>query len=269
LKQNIADKRNAKMITTIQHLNMFRRARNNLTKCSFCERYGHDVLTCNDPQLNLMEDMLYHEKENVMAGPYLTDVERKTYMYVFIYRKTQTSIHSLNRWRSFAIRKCGHQNNYIDHLDVWLKKIVDYIMDNERSVEQSIFNSEFIAFDENDAVSYLMDNLIQYAHQNTNNYYNHNIHRKLNIKMEMDLDTPPSDENILCECGICYQEKKETSFVKLDCNHEFCGECFENIFKSNKSKNTISCCMCRNVVKKIKVKDEIIKANLETFIVST
>lgn len=255
------------MTTTVQHFNMFRSNFNNLTKCSFCQRYGHDVLSCNDPQLNLIEDMLFHEKENAMSNPELSDQERKTYMYVFIYRKTQTSIHSLNRWRSFAIRKCGHNNNnYSDHLDVWIKKIVDYIFNNERPAHQSIFNSEFIAFDENDAVSYLMDNLIHYAYQNNHHNYHSNI-VKLNIKM--DCTFSQCNENKVCECGICYEEKKETCFVKLDCNHQFCGECFENILKSNKSRKAVSCSICRNVVKKINVNDQTIKTNLEAFIVSS
>jgi len=255
------------MITTIQHFNMFRTIRNNLTRCSFCQRYGHDVLACNDPQLDLMEGMLFNEKENVMSNPDSTDIDRKTYVYVFIYRKTQTSIHSLNRWRSFAIRKCGHNNNYIDHLDIWIKKIVDYVFNNERPpLVESIFNSEFIAFDENDATSYLMDNLIQYAYQNNNNYYHHNVDAKININI--DLNVSSCDENAVCDCGICYEEKKETCFVKLDCNHKFCGECFENILKTCKPRNTISCSMCRNIVKKVIVKNITIKTNLEAFIVS-
>lgn len=252
------------MATTLQHFNMFRTTRNNLTKCSFCQRYGHDVLTCNDPQLNLMEGMLFDEKEYVMANSVVTEEERKSHIYIFIYRKTQTSIHSLNRWRSFAIRKCGHQYNYIDHLDIWIKKIVDYIFDNERPLVQSIFNTEFIAFDENDAVSYLMDNLIHYAnhHNNINNINNN----KFNIKI--DYTDFGCDENKICECGICYEEKKETSFIKLDCNHEFCGECFQNILKTNQDRNIISCSLCRNVVKKINVNDQTIKTDLEAFIVS-
>ena len=249
------------MTTTIHHFNMFRLMRNILTKCSFCDRFGHDVLGCNDPQLTLMEDMLFREKENLMADNDMTNADRKMWMNFFICRKTQLSIHSLNRWRSFAIRKCGYNNNYADHLNIWIDKIVEYVFNNERPLVQSIFNSEFIAFDENDVVGYLTDNLIQYAYQNNN------IDRKINIKI--DLNLPSCDENKVCECGICYEEKKESSFVKLDCSHEFCGECFENVLKLKDPRNPVSCSMCRNVIKKINLKDETIKTNLEAFIVST
>jgi len=242
---------------------MFRNIRNNLRKCSFCERYGHDVLTCNDPQLNLMEDVLFQEKENIFMNVNLTCEDRKSEMERFIYRKSQVSIHSLNRWRCFATRKCGYNNNYVDHSNIWIKKIVDYVFNNERPIIESIFNSEFIAFDENDAVSYLIDNLIQF-NNNHNNLRNCHDQQKFYIKMNYII--PTCDENATYECGICYEEKKEKSFITLECNHKFCSECFTNILKSKPSYSMISCCICRNEVKNICVKDETITENLQKYL---
>jgi hypothetical protein len=251
------------MPTTIEQFNMFRRIQTNIIKCSFCDRYDHNILTCNDPQLNLMEDMLFGEKDNIFENNNLTCEERKKAMEQFIYRKTQISIHSLNRWRSFAIRKCGYSNNYVDNLNVWINKIVDYVFSNERPLIESIFNADFIAFNENDAVSYLIDNLIQFSN-NHNNSFNCHDQKKFNI--EMCCKETSCNENKTYECGICYEEKKEKSFVTLECCHKFCAECFTNILKSKCSYSNIYCSMCRNEVKKIDVNDESIKTNLKSFV---
>lgn len=247
-------------MTTIDQFTMFRRIQTNITKCGFCERYGHHVLTCNDPQLNVMEDMLFHEKENLSSD--LTDEERKLALENFILRKTHISVHNLNRWRCFAIRKCMYNNNYIDHSSVWIKKIVDYVFSNERPITQSIIgDTEFIGFDENDAVSYLIDNLIQI----NNNYNNQRNCYNQKFDIKMDYRDTQNEETKTHECGICYEEKNENKFVKLDCEHKFCGSCFENILKSDCCHGTISCSMCRNPVKNIGVKDETIMNNLKPY----
>jgi len=64
--------------------------------------------------------------------------------------------------------------------------------------------------------------------------------------------SPPQQENgepdREPECSICYSAFPETEFIKTGCKHEFCYECVCGVIKSNMSKKTLPCPMCRTPV---------------------
>lgn len=46
------------------------------------------------------------------------------------------------------------------------------------------------------------------------------------------------------ECSVCYDEIQSEKMVRLNCNHEFCGDCISTHIKKTKSEN-VMCPMCR------------------------
>ena len=88
---------------------------------------------------------------------------------------------------------------------------------------------------------------------------------KLNIISSVKNDEN-EDINQLCECGICYEEKKVADHVKFNCNHEFCKDCVINTIKSRQNANNICCAFCRTEVKSIESRTNEVKAELGEYI---
>ena len=58
------------------------------------------------------------------------------------------------------------------------------------------------------------------------------------------------------ECSVCIDTCKFTDSIKLNCSHEFCGDCFGKILKKcsnefSQTNQTPSCPLCRQMVKEI------------------
>jgi len=64
-----------------------------------------------------------------------------------------------------------------------------------------------------------------------------------NITYVKDVQTQARDD--LLECSICYEEVGTEKIVRLNCNHEFCGECMSTHIKKALSP-TVTCPMCRS-----------------------
>jgi hypothetical protein len=59
-----------------------------------------------------------------------------------------------------------------------------------------------------------------------------------------NIDKPLEHE---MECAICYNSTRKNLFAKLECQHEFCIECTENLIK----KTYEDCPYCRSKINKI------------------
>ena len=55
------------------------------------------------------------------------------------------------------------------------------------------------------------------------------------------------------ECAICLETECVYNLVKLNCGHEFCGQCITQVLKTNKNKKSINCALCRDKVNTIDV----------------
>lgn len=70
------------------------------------------------------------------------------------------------------------------------------------------------------------------------NYINTNFNEGIVINERIKID----------ECGICYQIKK--NYINFNCNHEYCYECFDSLYKLNQFK----CMYCLNTIDINKIK---------------
>lgn len=84
-----------------------------------------------------------------------------------------------------------------------------------------------------------------------------NITKKYNIVATLEA-LVEVDAAVVCECCICLNnEVNRSEIVKLNCEHQFCGECVINILKKhNKSSELKPCCaLCRAPISQIAVND--------------
>jgi hypothetical protein len=66
------------------------------------------------------------------------------------------------------------------------------------------------------------------------------------------------------ECSICMDKKSKALFVKLNCKHEFCGDCSYNSLNYNKlNKMNNTCALCRTQIETIIVRDNDIFCKIE------
>jgi hypothetical protein len=110
---------------------------------------------------------------------------------------------------------------------------------------------------------YTMTNVLMNFIRDENNYDDND--NKINIIL-----TVKNDENVdinqVCECSICYEERKVSDFTKFNCNHEFCKDCVINTIKSRRNANNIYCAFCRTEVKSVETKTNEVKAELDEYI---
>jgi hypothetical protein len=60
------------------------------------------------------------------------------------------------------------------------------------------------------------------------------------------------NKNSCKDCSICYEETEPSNFVRLNCEHEFCGICVKTIIDKNDKP---SCAFCRTEIKTMHVYD--------------
>jgi len=66
------------------------------------------------------------------------------------------------------------------------------------------------------------------------------------------------------ECSICMDKKSRALFVKLNCKHEFCGDCSYKSLNYNKLNNMINtCALCRCPIDTIIIRDNDIFCKIE------
>jgi hypothetical protein len=85
-----------------------------------------------------------------------------------------------------------------------------------------------------------------------------NVTKKYNIVAVLQAEAQATEEKESCECCICLNnEVNRSEIVKLNCEHQFCGECvITTLKKHNKSSEVKPCCaLCRAPISQIAVND--------------
>ena len=77
-----------------------------------------------------------------------------------------------------------------------------------------------------------------------------NKKEKINFILSSDDDNNIYKKNNITEeeCVICYDTKQKCEFVKMNCNHEFCGTCIKNVLKKETFKEESNCALCREKI---------------------
>ncbi len=120
---------------------------------------------------------------------------------------------------------------------------------------QNMSNDQFDNYISTNKTAFIQEVLQKYSRR-----FSANERRVHYVHQEPDLHEEPQGTKIgieLCvnrsktvvECGICLSDNMPCSnMVKLGCNHEFCGDCVENMVNVNPC-----CAFCRADVKKVSV----------------
>lgn len=89
----------------------------------------------------------------------------------------------------------------------------------------------------------------------TYNYANNpeNIGRKFRIATKLTAVPDDVDQCATVECAICLENITTHHIVKLNCNHEFCGECVAETLKTVQSNKQPACALCRGAMKTFEV----------------
>jgi len=216
--------------------------------CSFCRQPGHTINTCNDEALLIFEMSCINSKNSL--------------------ENTVSPVDSFKRWlvgkffensvlvKSFAVRKCGCSLR--SNIQQCLDTITHYIFNIHIEEE----NNNFIPFSNENATTddaimglagmlmlagysneYILDAIMKREHLvSTCNF---------TVTIEDLEEAEHQQQNASdCECSICFESYKKDKFVKLNCNHTFCGDCVIETIKTTKLANA-RCALCRTDIKTI------------------
>jgi len=247
--------------------------RNNIVRCcSFCRTPGHNITRCNNPILTVFEEVsTYFIRMNLLQRN--NNIEEK--FREFLLNRT---LYTSETVRAFAIRKCG--STIRSTIDNCIEKIIEY---HRPLMQQNILELE------QETQSQLESNLEIYSSNTIEHYirrFGDSTHEsvlgvillmnllitefpenessdKFNIKLIVSEDS--ESLNTKCECNICYEEYSNAQFIKLDCGHKFCKDCFKQSLQ-NERKRTYCCAFCRNKTKSAELYNETTKEEFNDLI---
>jgi len=207
--------------------------RNNLGNfnyhCLYCSGL-HSLLQCNDQRLQRFESLCRakkydYEYSQVMFKNWLhdhynneTDDKKRTVIY-FAAKNTNASV-------------VGIDINEI------IQKITDIIFDNRITHEME---QDFIPFTNHVEYEYDengMDLAVEIIRYRQRQPY------RTTKNIQIILNPPLENSNIFNEdCSVCMECKPYSSFVSMNCNHQFCECCVEILLK-NESETKCPFCRC-------------------------
>jgi hypothetical protein len=247
--------------------------------CSFCRTPGHNVKNCNDARLSDFEETCQVHMIFCNSREIFKDWLLGTYNVFDEYNKCLL--------RTFSIKKCNATMR--TPMFYCLDLIADYmhrtyIQQNQtRMNNNNLNNAEFIQFMSNlynnnpdyDYEQAVYDELNELNEQINgmqlalgremfaalnNITYNRHIdqvpqNKKYNISLLLENNNNyKNNENAVNEnmdCSICLENKSNGTFVKFDCQHEFCKDCVVKCLQNN-NKNVLCCALCRGNTKTFK-----------------
>ena len=242
--------------------------------CSHCGKEGHIIRNCNDDRIRELEvecaRRIQHYTDEQFTQFLNTEFETEpTLIRALAMKKcrvtTKTSKVEVVRAVSVYIRRTyiyGARDIYDAFNGHSAFSNDNELREGEREeVTDAMVQSMSYALRRDMLWHTLATILIDFIRDEPNN----NDNNKLNI-----ISTVKNDENLdinqVCECNICYEERKVSDFTKFNCNHEFCKDCVINTIKSKRNTNNICCALCRTEVKSVETKTNEVKAELDKYI---
>jgi len=263
--------------------------------CSFCRTPGHNITRCNSERIHVFErnlfifiQILVSERQNNIL------IMENLRQYLL-----NRALHNPSLVRVFAITRCGARStSYMDHCIILIIQfiqpfIIELIHNTERNNETSV-HQETLG-EESQLVRHLHERErqidfsqlgIQEIVENETNLYatmfadiirfidiirrmsqtqTSDLNRKFQIKTKISDNIEKLEEK--CECNICYEERENKLFVKLDCGHEFCKDCIRQSLQNEQRQNPC-CAFCRADIKSFELKSETIKDEFNDLIIT-
>jgi hypothetical protein len=231
------------------------RVRRYTRKCSFCNNGGHNVTTCDDTGLQMFYDYLIHLKDETLSMNNYNRILSIQCVEQYIYNFCGQNEENIKIVKSVACRFCYSRINSL--LQVSVNKIIRVLYQLDFSLF-SLHEYNFIPFGEDTPVriSSIIDGiLLNYLANNetTETDENFNFNNLDEFKntavynVVLDEEVLGDTSNTEMECSICYNSCSKINTAKLECNHEFCIDCTNELMER---KNT-NCPYCRNKIDKI------------------
>jgi hypothetical protein len=201
--------------------------------CSLCKNQGHNKRTCNI-SLNRTTTS-YINFETICA----TQVMRINTIDEFKNWLIENYYDDQELLRGFTYKKIRYTTS--EPIDA----ITEYIFNTYKDSSIQLTNPDIEHYDEPIQMggilfSYIMNLLSMNQEENITE----------NRDLLLSIENNNESINKYIECSICLDEKKIKSFVKFDCNHEFCKDCVIQTIQICKSNN-LCCALCRSNVKSI------------------
>lgn len=224
-----------------------------IRRCSYCREGGHIISACNHPDLLIFENLCISKKY------VFTNMDSPSFLFAswLSFYAIENSCYQLIR--AYAVKKCGVLMR--THINTCIEKITNFMY----NILHEEDNENYIRLPRNDnAPRHLNDSIttdwiMQLGFSLTimsNNAFNTSVidYHKYNVYVKPETtDTNTNHSEDSC-CPVCYENIELDNFVKLNCGHEFCGECTKKI--CNQSKYTrATCAFCRTDITDIECKN--------------
>ena len=243
--------------------------------CSFCRTPGHNVKNCNDARLSDFEEtcqvhMIFCNSREIfkdwLLGRYnVFDEYNKCLLRTFSIKKCNATMRTpmyycldliadymyityiqQNQTRTNEINEQYNQN-------MELIQFMSEMYNNNPDYEQDVYNE---LNELNEQINGMQLALGREMFTALNNItYNRHIdqvpqNKKYNISLLLENNNNHTNNNNT-DCSICLENKANSTFVKFDCQHEFCKDCVVQCLQNN-NKSVLCCALCRGTTKTFK-----------------
>lgn len=220
-------------------------------KCSFCCGSNHTIRFCSSPIIQILEQNMAHYYYNVLQRSLQLELDEQGTEELFVsdiiekctYRELRVLAVTCTEAATSGINK----EQYAHILYAFYKQTLDNILNQ-------------INYSFNDLIRNLMTDFDDVATSTSskNLEKKHNIIPYLNPvsnDVNNDVNNKEDNDKIVADCSICLREDiKISDLVKLNCCHQFCGECVTKTLETHSSDiNPVSCALCRANVTRIDV----------------
>jgi len=220
----------------------------NNTICSFCGYIGHDIRSCESPEiLNIEQSFAQLYVDNLCESTYLQLNSIQTEEF-FVYKMTTRYL--LRHIRVVAVTTGLARASGFTKADyatliyrLYTQMFITIASGNYVPNNDSESNSNNIA----SYVRNLIDefNLAAENAININAINANNVSTKFNISLILDF-TQSTSSITDCECGICLEHNIEKkNMVSLNCKHSFCCNCVVRVLEMTSPSKTPCCAFCR------------------------
>jgi hypothetical protein len=224
-------------------------------KCGYCNKMGHKIQQCQDPNIIIMESeckkqyifnylvikcfrVPIHINHSACFKIFAQFMSKKSHgeikaILYYILKSTQLTIN------------INDKNECINHI------IVTYY-------HTYIYSDIIHMFSQMDTSSFISI-LFEYNQKYPNftlllrkyNFIYRHLSNKFNVKVTNNINNLPE----INECHICYELIPKNNMVVMKCDHSICFICLLNYFKSISSANEPLCSYCRTPITEIDIEN--------------
>ena len=224
------------------------------SKCSFCEAEGHNIRTCNDPEIGreyrfLLGSWVYQR----LWGDDFSFTERtRGVLMNFISRIPDPIIRAIGVQYGHE-RSNASTDRHIASIVAHIATIeIDLDQRNREQREVWCMNTFGMTIEQ---LEIYYDNL--YTTSFSFSSHGHSPRETEDAKSAYEILFKPEESkpDMELECVICQTEKPADSFLKTKCDHSFCQGCICSYLESKRFRS-VSCPLCRTEITALETTDQ-------------